>query len=329
MEIEIGSAEDLSLETQVSDLYLLGSDSTSKPCHSLNDVCAGFTKKFRPRSEAAIDREKQRVRQRLIDLRQAHRSELAALLPMEVVASQRARSRFSQQESRLTDALAVLDKELQVTDLNSKYERLDMSFLAQTTWFKTHNCKLPVFAVFDLQNSTCTLTVKTNYHLRPGDSFSREGDEHRYSSQSATPAFVSSLFDYEGLVGLANAALCSAVKKQPQPQPEFESSWSPAYGHYDLNATAEVSARADFAGVIPDSVRSMIRDAMPDFDQILLVAETETWSLGVEVYVKPQPAMIPVGVDPLVIGRRDRSFWLITAFDTTPSEEFVRREYRI
>jgi hypothetical protein len=328
MEIEIGSAEDLSLDKQVSDLFSLGNDAKSKPCHSLNDVCEGFTKKFRRRSQAAIEREKGRVRERIIELNTSHQEEIQTFLPMEVLALQQARARHRRQETRLFDALAVLEKEHQFSELNAIYDRLDMGFLAETTWSKTHNCKLPVFAVFDLQNPTCTLTVSSEYRLRPRE-YAYHNEEKRYHYQSVDPDSIREYFDLDGLEALAHRALNSAVRAHPQPQPDLDTLWSKAYGHDDLNASASVTARADFAGVIPDEVRSIIRQALPKFDQLLLVAETESWSVGVQTYVKPQPAMIPVGVDPLVVGRRDRSFWLVTAFDTTPSEEFVRREYRI
>jgi hypothetical protein len=179
--------------------------------------------------------------------------------------------------------------------------------------------------VFDLENPICSVSVQYDYLLQIREY--QEPEERPETWITVTPESVRNYFNTDGLQALAQTALTAAVKKHSQPQPEFDTGLSKARGHDDLRASASVRARADFAGVIPEAVREIIREAKPSFEQILLVAETNNWSISSEAYVQPQPAMIPVGEDPLVVGRRDRSFWLITAFDTTPAEDFVRREY--
>lgn len=326
METVSGPALDLSLDTQVSDFLL--DAAPQRPCQSLNQVCGNFTRKFRKRSQQAIDREIERVRERIAALKTTPADELKMLLPMEVVAHQRLQARQQRQMTKLYNGLAVLQKETQFGHLSEQYDRLDMSFLGESTWSPQYNCKLPVFAAFDLQNATCTLTFQLQYLLRPQEY--QAPKEHMSRSLQINPESVSEYFDYDGLAALAYRTLTEAVRKHPQPRPEFDGgSHINAFAHADLNAEASITVRADFAGAIPDDVREVIRKAQPQFDQILLIAETKEWSISTKTYVQPQPAMIPVGKDPLVVGRRDRSFWLLTAFDTTPAEDFVRREYRV
>ncbi|MBX9666765.1 MAG: hypothetical protein K2X93_04060 [Candidatus Obscuribacterales bacterium] len=88
------------------------------------------------------------------------------------------------------------------------------------------------------------------------------------------------------------------------------------YGYHSL----EVKAEATFKGAIPATVRAVLVDAKKTFQQVYLVNEPE-WTVD-EVAI---PFVPPV--DPLVIGFRDGIFWLIASFDTTPAEEYIRREF--
>lgn len=81
-----------------------------------------------------------------------------------------------------------------------------------------------------------------------------------------------------------------------------------------------VKLTAKFSGVIPEKVKQRIAHARSVFSSIFILAEVGTWSLTEEALTK---------VDPLVVGFADESFWLIDTFDTTPLEEYVRREFRM
>ncbi len=82
----------------------------------------------------------------------------------------------------------------------------------------------------------------------------------------------------------------------------------------------EVKAEATFKGAIPATVRETLVEARKTFQQVYLVNEPE-WMVE-EVAIPFAPP-----VDPLVIGFRDGIYWLIASFDTTPAEEYIRREF--
>lgn len=75
---------------------------------------------------------------------------------------------------------------------------------------------------------------------------------------------------------------------------------------------------AQFTGVIPESTKMRIAHARTIFPQLFILAEVKTWR---------QNEQAPTEVDPLVMGFANDSLWLVDAFDTTPTEEYIQREF--
>jgi hypothetical protein len=82
----------------------------------------------------------------------------------------------------------------------------------------------------------------------------------------------------------------------------------------------ELKLTAVFTGAIPPEVKELLSSSSKLFDRIYIVNEPE-WQIQQKLVPFP-----PVP-DPLVIGMKDGVHWLIASFDTTPSEEYIRREF--
>lgn len=82
-----------------------------------------------------------------------------------------------------------------------------------------------------------------------------------------------------------------------------------------------VTLTARWSGVIPLEVKEQIEAVRGEFQEIFVWAEVPEWKLNVEV--------MPRQSDPLVVGFDGRESWLIAAFDLTPVEEYIRREFAI
>lgn len=77
--------------------------------------------------------------------------------------------------------------------------------------------------------------------------------------------------------------------------------------------------RTEFKGIVPASVKDVIRAVRPAFlDDLYLVVEAD-WHMEI---MQPKPK-----TDPLLIGVVDNKTFLLAAFDTTSAEEHVRRAY--
>lgn len=80
-----------------------------------------------------------------------------------------------------------------------------------------------------------------------------------------------------------------------------------------------VTLTARWSGVIPLEVKDQIEAVRGEFQEIYVWAEVPEWKLNVEV--------LPRASDPLVVGFDGRESWLIAAFDLTPVEEYIKREF--
>ena len=84
--------------------------------------------------------------------------------------------------------------------------------------------------------------------------------------------------------------------------------------------SCNVKALATFKGAIPPVVRELLVDAKKTFECVYLVNEPE-WQLDTVLVPFAPPR------DPLVIGYKHGIYWLLASFDTTPAEEYIRREF--
>lgn len=86
----------------------------------------------------------------------------------------------------------------------------------------------------------------------------------------------------------------------------------PTHPHSWDGRGSSVFIGTEFSGVIPEQTRTKIKEAIPHFEGIYLLAEPE---FKFEIQWAPIPA------DPLVLGWDGAGLWLIDEFDITPLEE--------
>lgn len=184
--------------------------------------------------------------------------------------------------------------ELEAAELDSKYQRIDMSFLR----WRRKSDGWPVFAFFDADNPTCVIRC----------------EDMRFSDrkQEILPAIPSLMGFYGDVFQKLHARALDSL----------------AAGRAD-----SALVHADFQGVIPEQMRRLIRDSQGlkephydnfgKFDKVIVVAEA-SWE--VKDYTAPK--------DPLIIGLKTNSVfhsvfdaWLIAKFDTTSVENIVASEF--
>jgi hypothetical protein len=79
---------------------------------------------------------------------------------------------------------------------------------------------------------------------------------------------------------------------------------------------------SSFRGIIPEEIKKKIPFARELFgEQLYIIAEVEKWGCH-----SRDVSPITSG-DPLLVGVRDDTCFLISEFDTTPMEDYVRREF--
>ena len=88
-----------------------------------------------------------------------------------------------------------------------------------------------------------------------------------------------------------------------------------------------VSISAQFSGTIPPATREKIRKWKGSFERVFMLVEAPEWVVKREER-RPKPAPILVG-DPLVVGYRGGQLFLIDVFDTTPTENYIAKEFAL
>ena len=78
------------------------------------------------------------------------------------------------------------------------------------------------------------------------------------------------------------------------------------------------SITARYDGVIPPETKEKVRTAEKLFERVYLLTEVKKWKL--QATARPR-------LDPLVLGLKTGHLFLIAEYDTTPIEEWVKREF--
>lgn len=96
------------------------------------------------------------------------------------------------------------------------------------------------------------------------------------------------------------------------------------FGVLKRGGSVEYLISAKFEGVIPASVRTIIRKAVDskNFQEVFILAEVPEW----KITTRPAPRPIAHG-DPLVVGYDGKHMRLIHAFDTTSFEQYIAEEF--
>lgn len=76
-----------------------------------------------------------------------------------------------------------------------------------------------------------------------------------------------------------------------------------------------------FDGLLPTDVREIAKREKKNFDGLYILAEVKGW--------KRTEIARPKYADPLLLGWANPYFYVLAAFDLTPTEEYVRREFTL
>lgn len=189
--------------------------------------------------------------------------------------------------------------------LASKYRPIDMGFLSQLDdqgW--------PAFAAFSISSPVAKIELKTEIDGRDRSDHIRFCNDFTHMDEILRSSYPQSVFD----------KLMKLNWKQIPLRRFLSSNWR-------IRATTFLSQ--EFPGLIPPEVRQQIKDANKDrqISDIAMITESTGWHVGQDIKKERIPR--PRSIDPLVIGYSDhtKSCYLITAFDTTTLEDYVKREW--
>lgn len=264
---------------------------------------AQYASPGKSRSSAQVQLEIQQNTELRAVLEARFKESVAALLPVEASLRSALENEYNSRSGKAYNRIQALQRELVQAKLDEQYQPIDMSFMKKRKWSQKHQCVLPLFAMFDIDNASC---IMEGHSTRGGHT----GTINQWS-----------LAQPQILLQLCSETTSMLQKRAMQDIPSYSSQ---AYA---------ISAK--FAGAIPADVRKQIAAAKPQFEHVYLVTESPEWELehfkgtenGVRTHLHTPP--IPQQRDPLVIGEKQGKFWLIAAFDTTPAEEYVRKEFTL
>lgn len=90
--------------------------------------------------------------------------------------------------------------------------------------------------------------------------------------------------------------------------------WEPGF-------TKSRTFKHKFSGIIPKHIRDLVKTEQKNFDIIYLVEESHSWKIDDDVVETPK------NLDPLIIGRKNGTHFLLAKFDVTPLENLIATEY--
>lgn len=261
------------------------------------------------------------------------RAEAAAMLPCEKVARERLE-------------LATLPKETDL-ELAARFKPMNMSFL--TSCFRKQKgipISVPRFALQNVLNDKVEL--KFNYdtdrsvplsHLREDGTFlpaysALEGVFAKQIVQKSRVHYLlmfllSSIFlggsiwfhffvkaaANEGIIVASLAAII--VFAITELVTGYGMIWPSG-----LMSSVEHKLECKFAGVIPANIREVISTEKKNFRSMYILYEAEQWS--------HQETKIPAKMtnpDPLILGELGGVFYLVSQFDATPAEHWIKSEF--
>lgn len=166
----------------------------------------------------------------------------------------------------------------------------------------------PRFAVFDaFKNEPCVLQVWNwggDQEKENGATSALRSYAYRISLPQTPAATDLAILEGRGRIVPGEGATDNSI------------SWGGGRTMMVGSGTEVVTLSASFVGVIPTSVRQLIRDNRAIFDCTMLVQEVVEWNAKVEQIA-----------DPLVVGIKNGVAYLVDRFDTTTMEEYVAREF--
>lgn len=265
----------------------------------LDGVEALYAKSTECRTPALIEAEIVTLTTAVAQLAVKHKESIAELLPVEAQLSEAMQAEFKRVTTDLNQRTSQRRQELDRAKLDVAYPRIDLGFMRRRKFSEKHACAMPLFAMFSLDNPICRLEVLAR----------NSGRGNQISSGSAPQLF---------------ATVC----------PDSVQTLTERVGQVEAWRSRIVAITARFAGAIPADVRVKIKTAQKQFTRLYLVSESPEWDImqaegssdqGYQHSLLAPP--IPVQRDPLVIGECQGIYWLVAAFETTPAEDYARREF--
>lgn len=268
----------------------------------LDEVLEQFRDGNKRRTSAEVLAEIELFTKHSKDLAARHKASIADLLPVEDALKQTLEDEYRKRSQLVNTRLTQLQTELIEAKLDEKYRRIDMlGVMNRRKWSDKHQCALPLYAMFNVNASVCTLEAHAT---------------RRYDYDTPQSWMLS---NPQQLVELCPTVAQTLSAENQKDMPAWTS------------RARCISAR--FAGAIPAEIRKEIALARGDFEDIFLVTEAPEWELeqfqvnkveGVRTRLHTPP--IPQR-DPLVIGLKLGKYWHIADFDLTPAEEYVKKEF--
>lgn len=298
LEAHVGpSPEELARIQRAEELAALRTEIDAEAI-GIEALPAAYEAPHSPRSAQQVQHDINTTNTQLKSMQERHKAALGELLPVEEMLRIEMHKEHEKHSAAYSARLRNLNLELIDATLDAAYKRIDMAFMTRRKWSAKHECAMPLFAMFHIDKPLCTMEG----HARHG-----RGLQKFVLSE---PAILAKL-----VPETANMLQELCAKDLPE--------WT--------SRARCISSR--FAGAIPAEVRTSIREARPKFEQIYIVTESPEWEMEAfeertseGVYTRLNPKPIPQR-DPLVIGEKNGKFWLIAVFDTTPTEEYVAREF--
>lgn len=179
--------------------------------------------------------------------KQLHDANIARLLPVELFARERLEREWFDLNARIESEIGGLSREIVEAALDDRYTQIDMRFMSQVQWSEANQCDVPVYALFDVNDSLCTL-----------EGFgTRAGAEHTLVSwRSARPQNL--------------LALCGSVATMLESRARRVLEYR----------TVIFTMAAKLGTPIADDCRQRIAIAVSRFDRVLLLTEAPDWRIA-------------------------------------------------
>jgi hypothetical protein len=209
-----------------------------------------------------------------------------------------------------------------VDECDEMYKKIDLDFLSishpeqiiyldiqKLFRLKREAFTCPRFAVYRLTHPECVLHFETDY--RSGERLGHPIFQDR--------KFKSKVNNNEKYSRIIYNKLVSGIKPLKEESKIIE--------RIKKRFLQTESITSTFKGIIPGEVKNQISNARKFFKHdIYVVAEAEKWHIKYAEKLRPKPKILPLE-DPLVIGINSGGSYLISEFDCTPIEEYVKREF--
>lgn len=139
------------------------------------------------------------------------------------------------------------------------------------------------------------------------------------------PAFAYIPVDHPECRLNAHWGSLEGVSKMPKfIRREYEKAMSDVCSWTGPNMTfRSLSLSYSYKGVVPDEIRTLIRKEQQEdrFDELGFICEVDRWEISGQKNPPPQL------MDPIVVGIKNETIFVLGSFDPTPTEEYLLREF--